>query len=153
MKTYTTKSNAVRAAKSLAGKLGKEFTIGEVQKTAGRWFFEIVSVKHEVQLTPAERELLKDFAVTYPAAPDPKKPLVQRAKMKPFAEWEVSECDTPVAVAWEVYGHFHAQGRIDERKAAIAAAMEAGVQRNTAHTQYRRFRIAHGLPGAVGKTS
>jgi hypothetical protein len=108
-----------------------------------------------VTLTPEVRELLAPFTVTYPAPPALDKPLVRPAReaMKPYAKWDFSSCDTPVAVAWEVFGAYLREGRIDERKAAIADAMAAGVQRNTAHTQYRLFRVKHGMPGAVGKTA
>lgn len=152
VKTYSTKSNANRAAKALIAKLPEGFTVGEPKQYLEDWLFEVVSVHPEVSLTPEVREILEPFTVTYPKAPDQSAPLIEPASrsMKPYALWDFSNCDTPVAVAWEIYGTYYESGRIDERKAAIADAMAAGVQRNTAHTQYRRFRIKHGLPGAVG---
>ena len=147
MKQYSNKSNAKRAASTLSAKLGAAF---DVSVTADNTIC-VISTTAEVALHPTERELLADVEVIWPEAPDAANPVLPRKPMKPYSQWDFSDCETPVAVAHEVYGAYHAAGNLDDRKAAIKDAMDAGVQRNTAHTQYRRFRIMMGLPSAVGK--
>lgn len=149
IKTYSTKSNAKRAAKTLLAKLPEGFTVEEPKQYLEDWIFDVVSPVAEVQLAPDVRDLLAPFSVTYPAIADETKPLFERKPMKPYPQWDLSTCETPVAVAWEIFQGYLEAGEIDNRKAAIRDAMDAGVQRNTAHTQYRRFRIKNGLPGAV----
>lgn len=151
-KTYSTKSNANRAANGLRSKLADDFTVGEPIKAGTRWTFEIVTTRHEVELTPEERELLAPFAVTHPAAPTPDD-AVAHHNIKPFDQWEKSSVETPCAVCAEVFMHHLEQGSIDERKEILNDLVSLGVHRNTAATQYRRFRIRNGLPGAVHRGS
>jgi len=150
-KTYSTKANAQRAAKTLISRIPDEFVVSAPYALGDdAWTFDVTTTVAEVTVAPEVKVLLEPFTVIYPAPPATNKPAIRRNPMKPYANWDFSDCDTPVAVAREIFEYYYTVGRIDERKEVLDAAMQVGVQRNTAHTQYRRFRIAKGLPGAVG---
>lgn len=144
MKTYSSNSNAKRAALALQAKLPE----GSVVSLNGKTFTVYVN-QPEVTVHPDLRAALAEFSVTYPAPPSPAESPIARRNIKPRSLWDESTCVRPVQVAWVVFHRYLRAGIIDNRKDAIAEAMAAGVQRNTAHTQYRRFREAHGMFGAV----
>lgn len=148
-KVYSSKANANRAAKTLAAKFTKEIeSVGTTENNS-------LIVHMATPMAACEPEVLnavEAHEVHWPAAPTREDSPVKQPNVKPYSEWDFSECETPVAVAHEIFSDFHKRGQLDDRKGAINAAIGVGVQKNTAATQYRRFRIMCGLPGAVNGT-
>jgi hypothetical protein len=104
---------------------------------------------HSVALTPEQRQTVAEHDVQTPKAPNPKTPLLP--PLKPRTAKEPSTVREPVKVAREVFTRYYAEGRIDDRKAAIDEAIAAGVTPNTASTIYYTFRADLGLPASVRK--
>ena len=57
--------------------------------------------------------------------------------------------DGPAEICRRVFRRYLDAGLIDDRAAAVAEAVEAGVKHNTAKTYYQRFRMENGLPRSV----
>ena len=151
--TYTNKSNANRAAKAALEKLVEQNpallpTERSLQGESGAYFTEVYFDNGPADFNGADIELVGGaFKIIY----DPQNPLPEanvdgspgeRTRTKPYEEWEKSDVETPVAVAWAV---FDKMGADATRKDAVAAAIAKGVNKNTAGTQYRRWRLAKGL--------
>lgn len=98
-------------------------------------------------LTPGERRAIEEHDVQEPKAPSPKTPLLER-RTRP-AVLEPSTVAEPGKVCREVFARYLADGRLDDRKAAIEEAIAAGVTPNTAKTIYYVFRGEVGLPRSV----
>lgn len=98
-------------------------------------------------LTPRERRAIEEHDVQEPAPPSPKTPLLRPRKAR--AEACTSSAAEPVKLAREIFARYHADGRLDDRKAAVEEAIAAGVTPNTAKTIYYVFRGEVGLPRSV----
>lgn len=145
---YSSLSNAKRAWKTRGPKLGDNVYPIDVEYDKlpdGIYTVRVILENEPTELTNEDRDILEPFAVVYTPRSEPitgPSKTGPRAKMKPYSEWESSDVDGPCAVAWDIFDDI---GRSHPRKEVIKACVDAGVHKNTAGVQYRRWRIKSGL--------
>jgi hypothetical protein len=161
IKLYSSKSNAQRALTTLEAKVAalnptgrKVFNSTDVTgySEAGESGFALVldMAISKAALAPEFASMFEEHMTEWPEAPDPNKPLLERAGMKPYSEWVRSDIEGPVAVALGIFEkHYKRDGVHYSRSEAINEAIAAGVARNTAAGWHRNWRLSKGWPASV----
>lgn len=146
MKTYSTKANANRAAKTAGLEAGK-FNVLEID---GRFILEVIKTDlFDEAAAEAEYEALqkRQAEIAEEAAKAKAKWLEEMIPYNPqmllgytpmvssVKEVKSSSAKKPVKLVWEIADKMWGESRKD----IIAACVEAGIAYNTARTQYQAF--------------